>query len=757
MTRKAPQKSSRISGKRKIFYNLTAGIIIPLLLLLIVEFVLRLSGYGESYRLFIEHPYENYEGYLIVNPKIGGKYFHQVEYTPPPNDIFLKKKEPDTFRVFVMGSSTVVGFPYGFNLMFGRILHHRLQEAYPGKNIEVIHTAITAVNSYTLLDFTDQILKHDPDAVLIYAGHNEFYGAMGVGSLENSGRSPGLIRLHLRMMNSRLYQLLQNIIHSLAGPFSKDEKTVGPLMKRIVKKNTILYGSEDYRAGIHQFRDNMDRIIHRFTRKGVHVYLSHLVSNVRDLEPFESVKTENYPAASEIYDRAREADRTGDFEKAKSLYNYARDLDCVRFRASGEINTIITELADNAEVTLIPMLRIFEQHSPQGIVGDHLLTEHVHPNFKGYFLMADAFFKALVQEKQIAPEPDIYSTHSAEYHQRTWGFTLLDTLVARHWITNLSYHWPFRPADAPFRDYRQIYQPVSYVDSVAFSVITSDKAFGVDDAHSKVADYYEKEGDIVKAFQEADALVRMNPYLAPYYRKAADYLLKLNDLPRALVYFKQSLKYEDTFYAHFRVGELYLILNNMENAILHLEQAEKLSESNTLPNVQYKLYVAHSYAGHKEKAQKMADRLKQVDPEADLRLPARANLLMRYIPARIQDLYDQAKELLDAGKPEHALTILYRAAGINDSPIVNRRIAEINHDLKNTEAADFHFKKCYPYFKTDPPFLHDYFLFNMTTGDTETAQKCLEEIKGIAPDYPALNALESILKKHNQLTPPEQL
>lgn len=749
MPRKNRQESFQISKGKKVFYHLIAGIVIPVLLLLIVESVLRLFGYGENYQLFIEHPYENYKEYLIVNPKIGSKYFHKVEYSAPPNDIFLKKKDENTFRIFVMGSSTVVGFPYGFNLMFSRILHHRLQEAYPEKNIEVINTAITAVNSYTLLDFTNRILKHDPDAVLIYAGHNEFYGALGVGSLERSGRSPGLIRLHLRMMNIRLYQLLQNIVRNIGRRVTKDEKAKGPLMKRIVKKNTIVYQSEDYHTGIDQFRDNMDRIVHKFTHEGVHVYLSHLVSNVRDLEPFESVKTENHPAASEVYKQAKEADRAGDFEEAKSLYNYARDLDCVRFRASSEINTIVTELADNTEeVTLVPMLQVFEKHSPEGIVGNNLLTEHVHPNVKGYFLMADAFFTALVKKKQIAPEPNAYTMHNAAYHQTNWGFTLLDTLVARHWITNLSYHWPFRPADAPFLDYRKIYQPISHIDSVAFSVITSDNEFSVDDAHHQMIDYYEKKGDVLNAFKEADALVRMNPYWALYYRKAADYLLQLKDLPRALEYFRQSLKYDDTFYAHFRVGEIYLILNDMEKAISHFEQAERLSESDTLPNVRYKLYLAYSYAGIQEKAQQMADTLKQIDPEADLRLTAQENRLMEYIPARIQNRYNQAKQLLDAGKPNDALAVLYRAASINDSPIINRLIAETQYNLKKTKKANFYFKKCYPYFRTDPQFLHHYFLFNTTIGDTETAQKCLKEIKEIAPGYQPLNELECILKKH---------
>jgi len=63
------------------------------------------------------------------------------------------------------------------------LLKHRLSHTFPNKNIEVINTGITAVNSYTLWDLTDDIIEQKPDLVIIYAGHNEYYGALGVGSI----------------------------------------------------------------------------------------------------------------------------------------------------------------------------------------------------------------------------------------------------------------------------------------------------------------------------------------------------------------------------------------------------------------------------------------------------------------------------------------------------------------------------------------------------------------------------------------------
>jgi hypothetical protein len=49
------------------------------------------------------------------------------------------------------------------------------------------------VNSYTFYDKIDEILKEDPDAILIYAGHNEFYGELGIGSSKSPENKDNMI------------------------------------------------------------------------------------------------------------------------------------------------------------------------------------------------------------------------------------------------------------------------------------------------------------------------------------------------------------------------------------------------------------------------------------------------------------------------------------------------------------------------------------------------------------------------------------
>src|SRR4029079_5276451 len=88
----------------------------------------------------------------------------------------------------VQGESTTEGYPYGFGASVAGMLQQRPQRTFPERKIEVIPTAMSAVNTYTLLDFSGEILEQHPDAVVIYVGHNEYVGLLGVASGFSGGR-----------------------------------------------------------------------------------------------------------------------------------------------------------------------------------------------------------------------------------------------------------------------------------------------------------------------------------------------------------------------------------------------------------------------------------------------------------------------------------------------------------------------------------------------------------------------------------------
>ncbi|MFO7668516.1 MAG: hypothetical protein R6W31_02570 [Bacteroidales bacterium] len=701
--------ANRVKSKARGLLIRFLTLLFPLLLLLVCEGGLRLFSYGDNLNLFIANPLEGYERYLIVNPLVGKKYFQEFEYDMAANDIFLKKKPEGTFRLFVMGSSTVVGFPYGDNLMFSRILHKRLMEAFPQKEIEVVNTAITAINSFTLADYAKQIAGYEPDAVLVYAGHNEFYGAFGVGSNESMSRSRMLTRIHLQLMDLRFYQLIRNISSSIIGRTKEGEsdRVHGTLMKRIVADQSISLGSEPYHLAMKRYRQNMEFLISTFSKRDVPVFLSQVVSNVKDVKPLSALSTGTENDALRTYNRATNAYRQGNYEEAGNLYYEAKELDGVRFRASEEVNRIIHDLAGEYPVTEIPMIGYFQENSPHGIIGNTLLTEHVHPNITGNFIMADAFYNEMIKS-ELLEGFDEKSVHSSAYHQLNWGYTVLDTLRAYHLITNLKKQWPFVPADAEIQDYRATYRPVSEADSIAFRTV-ADQTISLADLRLELARKYEAHGDHVKAFGEFNALLYTNPYLAVNYRDAATSLIWLGDLPLSLTYFKESLSIEPSFYAHYRLGEIYLIKGDYSSARNSFESAFLLaSDDDEKIKTLGKIYIAAVYGGQEKSARAVANQLQKYDAARYLKIPPRTYTYLNYIPFKTKGQVDTALHLMAENRMEEALGILERSLDIYDSHVARRFIGEICLQQGKKQEAKYQFDRVYEEFRFDPDFIKLY-------------------------------------------------
>lgn len=720
-------------------------ILIPVLILLIIEGGLRIIGYGDNFHLFIQNPAKGYEKYMIVNPEIGKKYFQKLEYTAPANDIFLKEKPKNTFRIFVMGSSTVFGFPYDRNLMFSRILHKELEDVYPYKKIEVVNTSITAINSFTLLDFTDEILKYEPDAVLMYAGHNEFYGAFGIGSNETMSRNRALTRLHIALLDFKIYQLLRNIIYGVTSKLSGKGNVHGTLMKRIVADKDILLHSEKYEIAMQSYRANMDEILKKLNKQKVPVFLSEVVCNINGMEPFNSVAADSLEAAINVFNRAKLAEQNKDYATASKLYYRAKDLDCIRFRASEDVNKIINELADEYNAHKVKMLAQFQSHSPNRLIGNNLMTEHVHPNIEGNFLMAEAFLNALVNVEVIgkSEKPSQFST---AYFKRNWGYTALDSLYAVNAVNLLKGFWPFVLDPTKEYNYKLLYKPKSYLDSLAFEVIGNSDLM-LSDVRVKLAQHFEKTGQIEKAFREYDALLCTNPYLAVNYRDAANCLVQLSDLPLALNYFQKSLEYEDSYFARFRIGEIYLMQGDYDQAVQSFEKAFPLTPDDKKVNVLLKTYMAYVYGNKPEQARAAASELKRVNASQYLQLPPKTYVYNNYIPFQTKKQVVRAKELIQENKYDEALQMLESSLKIYDSHIANRIIGEIYLHQQNWEEAFVYFSKVYDEFQFDPAFLTEFIRVSVEGKRKEKAAVALNQLKRVDPGNKETGTLGALISQ----------
>jgi tetratricopeptide (TPR) repeat protein/lysophospholipase L1-like esterase len=745
MEKKKIIQDLELPSSKKILFRILE-IILPILILCILEFSLRIFNYGHNFNLFIDDPDSLFQNYKIVNPDFGAKYFHNFEYTRPKSDIFLKKKDPNCFRIIVMGSSTVVGFPYDSNLMFPRILQNRLQSTFPNKKIEVINTAITAINSYTLLDILDDILNEKPDAILIYAGHNEYYGAFGVGSNEGFGKNRLLIFAHLKLMNLRIYQLLRNTIDNISGLInkSKNEQKEGTLMSRIVKKSEIPYESDDYNSGIEQYKKNMSKILEKASKKNVPVFLSTLVSNIKDLKPFGSEKNNTKKNANLFYNEAIEKMNNGEFKTAKELFTRARDYDCVRFRASSDINKVIEEFASEYNATIVPMLTEFESNSPDSLIGNNLLCEHVHPNISGYFLMADVFYKSLINSCIITNGANETNVESATSFKKSYGYTELDSLLGYRMIENLKQYWPFKDYSNLKTEKPQRFIPKNMVDSLVFNIIFNKTVTPLE-AHHFLAKKYDVQKDTLNTYKEYKAIIQLAPFSPELLVEAANYFVVARDIPLALKCYLKSNEYYPSYWAFLKAGEIYLLMNNYESAEQCFKQAYNLINSTNDTEILSKLFQVYIYWGKQEEAQHIIESIREKKPEFDAQLPPKNYVLSNIVPFELEQYINNASDLTNKKEYDKALKVLLNAAELNNSPAVNRMIGILYIQKHDYENALFYLNKSYNWFKYEPDFLIFMTQVNLYNNKFSEAQNCVEQLKRIAPSNPEIQSLESII------------
>lgn len=433
---KKPEK--HISNKRLVLFKIIA-ILLPFFLLILLEVCLRICNYGYNLDLFIE--YQPNKEYYIFNPDASKRYFVDNRFAPTGNrELFKKKKDSHTIRLFVLGESTTIGYPYFHNGSFHRWLLFRLIHTYPEKNFEIINLSLTAVNSYTVRGFASELTHYEPDGILIYTGQNEYYGGLGVGSTQTIGGNPAIVNFILQIRNAKTIQLLMNGYGKIVRSVSKQPENEMTRMELMVGDQQIPYQSELYQKGIEQFRYNMKATLELLQKENIPVFFSNLVSNIKDLPPFISDEQENENARY-YFRKAQSLYEQGEYQQAKEYYIKAKENDLLRFRAPEETNTIIEELCDQyTNVYLVDTKKELEKHSPHHILGDDLLTDHVHPNLKGYGLMSNAFYYA-IKETHLLPQPQQKLSEIQLFQEMP--ISPIDSIAGDFRIKRLKGHWPF--------------------------------------------------------------------------------------------------------------------------------------------------------------------------------------------------------------------------------------------------------------------------------------------------------------------------
>ncbi len=563
---KKPKEQSSKPAPKWFFLVL---IIIPIIFFVLLEISLRIFNYGFDNKQWIPAT----EGKLFLNPDIAKRYFYTTERIPFSNgDIFDEKKKANAFRVFVLGGSSAAGYPFLPLGSFSHYLQDRLKLLYPSSTIEVVNISMTAVNSYTMRDLFPGVIEQKPDLIIIYAGHNEYYGALGAGSMESLGTSRKMVNLILYLNRFKTVQLLRNTIQWVMKLFSSNENASGTLMSRMAKKQSIVLGSETYKDGISQFKENMNDILKIAKEHKVPVILSTLTSNLKDQYPFISIKTEKLPPADEIYNQAKAELNPGNYSKADSLFRFAKDLDCLRFRAPEEMNSVIRSLSKEFDLPLVNADSAFASVSPDGIVGNNLMTDHLHPKLQGYFLLGKLFFDKMEQYNYL-PGTKAVNLSDAEQDSITvanFNFTKLDSVIGDNRMKLLKNDWPFVSKEKKISG-SVLFNRKNFLDSLVVDLLDDNITW--EETHRKMAAYYLIHKNINSFLSEMDALICQYPVVVEYYDYVAKVLMQFKDYTRAYKYLKNGYEIKPNAFKAKWLGTINLYNNKLDLAEKYLNES----------------------------------------------------------------------------------------------------------------------------------------------------------------------------------------
>ncbi len=536
----------------------------PVVVLILFELILRISGYGFDLRLFNT---DQTGKYYYLNPQIGKRYFTQETNATNGNiDFFKKQKAPGTFRIFVLGSSTALGFPYMYNGAFPQMMKYQLQQYYPDLDVEMVNLSLTAINSYAILDIAREIPDYQPDAVLIYAGQNEYHGTLGIASSSKFGSNPFFKRLFIQSKKLRFMQLIYNAIYS-SNKSSSSTNLHLTLMERLAAGQKIPFNSKEYKSGVTQFERNLNSILDVFSTHKIPVFIGTLVTNKRGIHPFVSdiskpeiirewnkyyedgklaLEKKDTLEAFRLFSLANKLDSTysecqfklaeisfarKDYQSARKFYTNAKELDQLRFRAPEIFNQIIKKAASGHQnVYITDVSSAFDSVSPHQIVGNELLLEHVHPNLNGYYLMAETYFKSIKASSILKKEN--LNNLSGEIVRQNMPLTRFDT--AYGYISNilLKENWPFNeplPEPTPIEK--------TFEGKVAGGLAV--KQYSWDVAMEKLFNYYWQKSDFESAFRVAEGQCLESPFKVLYFERAAKLAQSLKNDEKELLYLKK--------------------------------------------------------------------------------------------------------------------------------------------------------------------------------------------------------------------------
>ena len=387
-------------------------------------------------RFYAQRFFAQYKGRLAAAGQMGEHFF--VEPAPA-----------NRYRIVFVGASTVQGFPHPRRLAAASFLQAMLADAWPEREVEVVNLGITSIASFAVAQVVEDALVLSPDLVVVYTGHNEFYGLYGAGRYH---------RLQYFLRQLHLTHLVDGL---LGGIGARDEPT--DLIKMAAARGEVPLHGPGRAMAEQNLRDNLRRVGRVCERAQVPLVLCTIVANDAGFAPVGSTEggegwkarveqaaqllTRGYVAPDDAEDalqqleqaaalasehawlwylQGRALERLGRDAQAQRAFRKARDLDTMPWRAPTAHNAVIRAVAKEHGAVLADVEAAFAAAAPAQGVGWEWMVDHVHFSVAGQALLARTVLHSVAELQAI----DLGLLRSAEAYRRALGDLPVERMVA---------------------------------------------------------------------------------------------------------------------------------------------------------------------------------------------------------------------------------------------------------------------------------------------------------------------------------------
>ncbi len=656
----------KISRRKKILFSVVPSLVL-LLLLALVELSLRIF-WPSLQRPFIVPTTVGGVELLQVNRRYLAKYFPpDVPLLPELKPgLFRAQKDKKAYRIVCLGESSMFGTPYQMTANIPGIIRKQLRHLYPDREFEVLNLGASAINSNVIADLAKQVTTIEPDLVLLYVGHNEFYGPDGAGASFIERQVPGLTAIKYHAKELSLMALVERILTPKTPSGVLHEPN---LMRQVSQEYTVPLESDTAERIFGIYESNLRKIIILFRENNIPLIVSDVTSNLL-FPPFVSdsiphapnaraeihaaedlAAQQRAPEALEKLYRLRALDSTnaavnftigtiklkqGKVEPARFYLRLARDNDLLKFRAPERTNEITRNVCRGLGIPLVSSDSLFLFMSPGGVPGNELFWEHLHPTARGYFEIANLYLQKILELRLLGNElPSSATRRLLRFDLDSLGIPWLDLAFADLSMQNLTHHWPFdnysihpvvltEPGDRQLR-------------GIATQVYTL--RVGWEEGCLKSAFRFQALGQLRPAATTYQALIDENPYDFYAHYLLGTTLRDIGDDQQAIFQLRHSVQLKADYpFSKIDLGLLEINEGNFDTAIHLLTDALRLvskqHEATVRATVLYGLAAAHANKGNVERALELIDEALALAPGYTSAQQLRAALKRTHAPRK---------------------------------------------------------------------------------------------------------------------------